>query len=1252
MKKIMGLLLALIMVMTLATAAFATTGGELFDGDNEIELPWDATEASTYTYKATQTGTLYVVGTYFGWANKNDDYSDNTDYMNEWGMYTSLTVNGVELEGKYYGSVEVVKGRTYTFSWAHRDPNGFGWCATLNLSYTDDLGPKPGSEELPVELHIEDCPTTSIKIDAYDVAYYRLYDFDGAHLTVTGDGAYVYMTYINMDTMLKEEHWYEAVNGVAVAPIHTSYCTILIGNDGDYPATFGLDYYYAVGSVRNPAQLVMGENVAVTQKDNYNGYYFTWTAQSDGALTLSFPETGWMYEIVNNTSGQNYESSCISTTKVNPVDVEVSKGDVLTINVNTFDAQTFTVPGGELRFTASIDCDHAYQVTGSVAGSCTVQASTTYTCSLCGFAYTETGDFDANTHSNLTLTGAVDATCTVDGYTGDQICNDCGATAIAGEVIPALGHSYEVTDSVEGTCVIKSTTTYTCTVCGDAYTEEGEVDSSKHGNLTLTGVKDATCAENGYTGEYVCDDCGATVTAGESIPALGHSYEVTATVEATCVIKAATTYTCATCGDSYTQEGELASGKHGRLTLTGATDATCTTDGYTGDQTCNDCGAVIIAGKAIPALGHSYEVTATTDGTCVTKATTTYTCAICGDSYTEEGAVAADKHGSFTLTGYADSTCTADGYTGDQVCDDCGTTVIWGESIPALGHSYELTATTEGTCVTKATTTYTCAICGDSYTEAGALDSSKHGNLTLNNVKEATCTMDGYTGDQVCDDCGAIVEAGQRVSALGHSFGDWETVSGTQQKRTCATCGLVETRDTACQHWNVALTGATDATCTTDGYTGDQVCGDCGQIITAGSVLPALGHSYEVTATTDGTCIIKATTSYCCAICGHTYTETGALDSSKHGNLTLTGEKSATCTTTGHTGNRVCDDCGAIVIAGESIPALGHSYEVTATVEATCTVKASTTYTCAACGHSYTELGEIAADHHGEATLTGEKSATCTAPGYTGDQVCGDCGLVLVQGEEIAALGHSFGQWVEGDGVQTRTCATCGLEETQILDCLHENTALINAKDATCTEAGYTGDRLCTGCSQIIQQGEALAALGHSFGQWTAVAGAQIRTCATCGLEETCRHENATLTNAKDATCTETGYTGDLVCDECGATVTAGETIPALSHSFGAWETVQAPTATEDGSKKRTCAACGAEETEVIPATGEIETQPTEPETKPSEPVAEPTTQPTTVPTTQPGGNESGNGGVIIAVIIVALLAGGVAAFVIIKKKK
>lgn len=76
------------------------------------------------------------------------------------------------------------------------------------------------------------------------------------------------------------------------------------------------------------------------------------------------------------------------------------------------------------------------------------------------------------------------------------------------------------------------------------------------------------------------------------------------------------------------------------------------------------------------------------------------------------------------------------------------------------------------------------------------------------------------------------------------------------------------------------------------------------------------------------------------------------------------------------------------------------------------------------------------------------------------------------------------------------------------------------------------------------------------------------------------------LKNAKDASCTEAGYTGDLVCSVCGEVVEKGAEISALGHVWDDGVVTTKPTGTADGVKTYTCTVCDETKTEVIPATG------------------------------------------------------------------
>ncbi len=206
--------------------------------------------------------------------------------------------------------------------------------------------------------------------------------------------------------------------------------------------------------------------------------------------------------------------------------------------------------------------------------------------------------------------------------------------------------------------------------------------------------------------------------------------------------------------------------------------------------------------------------------------------------------------------------------------------------------------------------------------------------------------------------------------------------------------------------------------------------------------------------------------------------------------------------------------------------------------------------------------------------------------------------------------------------------------------CSHENTEIRNAKAATCTVSGYTGDTYCKDCNEKISDGKIIPAKGHTEVTDPAVE----PTCTTPGKTEgkhcsvcheilvaqeevpakghswnegevttqptckdkgvktyTCTVCNETKTEAiaatghtpvevseKPATCTESGHTAGTKCSVCGATLSGMEEIPALGHDWGEWTVTTPATCTEKGEEKRTCKrdGCNATETRKIDATG------------------------------------------------------------------
>ena len=130
-------------------------------------------------------------------------------------------------------------------------------------------------------------------------------------------------------------------------------------------------------------------------------------------------------------------------------------------------------------FTCTDDDGHTQTVPATVTDevttepTCDKEGLRTYTAKVTfegkDYIDTKTETLPATSH-DTELVGAKDATCTEDGYTGDEVCKVCGVTVKQGEVIPALGHDYK--DGKCGRCgetEQRETTAETCP--SEAYTD-------------------------------------------------------------------------------------------------------------------------------------------------------------------------------------------------------------------------------------------------------------------------------------------------------------------------------------------------------------------------------------------------------------------------------------------------------------------------------------------------------------------------------------------------------------------------------------------------------------------------------------------------------------------------------------------------------------------------------------------------------------------------------------------------------------
>lgn len=499
------------------------------------------------------------------------------------------------------------------------------------------------------------------------------------------------------------------------------------------------------------------------------------------------------------------------------------------------------------------------------------------------------------------------------------------------------------------TCTEVGTKTYTCTSCGK--TKTTEIAATGHQHTEIRNKKEATCKEEGYTGDTYCTDCGAKVSSGQAIPKTDHTWDNgKVTTKATCEHTGVRTYTCSVCGETKEEETpktdhtyddgtvtkkptcietgiktytctvcqktkteEIPATGHQHTEIRDEKEATCTETGYTGDTYCKDCGTKLSSGEVISKKAHDYEVKDRQKPTCTTDGYVLSVCKACGDEKQE--VLPATGHQHTEIRNKKEATCKAEGYTGDMYCKDCGEKLSDGKTIAkTTEHTWDAGKVTKAaTCTEKGVKTYTCTVCGATKTEEIAATGHQH--TEVRNKVEATCTKEGYSGDVYCTDCGTKLSSGTEIARKAHEYEERERNEANCKRNgyilfVCKVCGD-EKREVLpkTDHQHTEIRNKVEATCTDEGYTGDTYCTDCGEKLSDGKKIPATGHIH----------------------------------------IGYLGKKEATCENDGYTGDAYCKDCGITLKIGKNIPALGHTWEKKSVISPTYTKKGTITYICKRC---------------------------------------------------------------------------------------------------------------------------------------------------------------------------------------------------------------------------------------------------------------------------------------------------------------
>ncbi len=489
--------------------------------------------------------------------------------------------------------------------------------------------------------------------------------------------------------------------------------------------------------------------------------------------------------------------------------------------------------------------------------------------------------------------------------------------------------------------------------------------------------------------------------------------------------------------------------------------------------------------------------------TCELPGLTVYYCGTCGkpmmDAIGSKLVAEALGH-SYAFTVVEKPTCNESGW-GYAVCSVCGKAVAVmnsdaavallsadelkdAETVKATKALFDKTGHAEGVVVAKdvvaedgETVLAKAEVkAAHAVTIKGEAVSYKDGKIVAANVKDAkVADTTGYTGDKVCPVCNDKIAEGRTVASLSVDHASYVTVIKQGYEP-----GIDDDKDKY------------------DGVTDYVYCAKCNAFI-GGDVLTYDEYFQPADSSTPAI--------------GTTKIATEEMDLGN--GVTAYPAVAATCQAEGYTGDTVTYSqtgidkdgkaVGAWVLtkAGEKLEKIEHHYVKYENTAATCTEAGKAAEGWYVCDNV------VRKDADG-------KDVKCTATNHD---------FIYKAPYNVPATGHDFTvekvlveATCQNTGLSVRVCSVCGAYETKANDVVAvESTPkvkcvaaeeLANVVEATCTEKGYSGDKVCKWCGTVLVKGEETEMVEHNY-----VNG----VCTACGAADPDYVENPFTDVSKDS---------------------------------------------------------------------------------------------------------------------------------------